>query len=266
MIKQFIYGILLLAISINTHAIEVISHRANICGLIENSLEAIKKSVSSNINAVEIDVRVSKDGIVYLYHDHDISFVKVKDLTYSELVTIVGIQSAPKLRDVLMKVPINGFYILDLKSPWFDQQQALVQVVKESQIPQSKIVFQSHDLTLLHSIRNVFPDSRYFYLSKLRREFPYINTPDVRRILSEIAGTEIDGVSLKGRRFISKEFVENLQVTGLDVFVWTINDIERFKYYNSIGVDGVITDRAYRFSQLINTNSSHNFECELPNE
>jgi len=242
-------------------ATEVVSHRANICNLIENSLEAIERVSLSNVSSVEIDVRVSSDGVVYLYHDNAISYTEVKDLKYSEIVDLAGSVKTPKLRSVFERIQLNEFYILDLKSPWVEQQKALVDVVKESNIPQSKIIIQSHDLQLLQSIKKKLPQSRYFYLSKLRRQFPFFSAPKPERIISEIGDVKIDGVSLKGRRFISKEFVRFLQDSSLDVFIWTINDTDRFEYYRNIGVQGIITDRATDFSKLQHKEFSEEVEC-----
>ena len=256
-----IFVALLMFFPISADAIEVISHRANICNLTENSLAAIEKVSLSNIGNVEIDVRVSSDGIVYLYHDNAISYTEVKGLTHSDVVDLVGSERAPTLKKVFERVQLKGFYILDLKSPWFKQQEALINVVKQSNIPLNKIIVQSHDLQLLQSIKKKLPESRYFYLSKLRRQPPFFSTPKFERIMSEIGDAKIDGVSLKGRRFISKDFVQSLQDFGLDVFVWTINDVDRFEYYKSVGVQGVITDRATDFNKWLNNELGLESEC-----
>ena len=42
--------------------------------------------------------------------------------------------------------------------------------------------------------------------------------------------------------------VQPVQSSGLRVNVWTINNRERAKYYRTIGVDGLITDRVEDFS------------------
>ena len=137
----------------------------------------------------------------------------------------------------------------------------MVDIVKESKIPQDKIIIQSHDLQLLQSIKKKLPKSRYFYLSKLRRQFPFFSAPKPEQIIEDIGDAKINGVSLKGRRFISKDFVQSLQSSSLDVFVWTINDTERFEYYNRIGVQGIITDRATDFNKLLHKEFVDEVEC-----
>ena len=48
----------------NAYGIELIAHRANSGGFKENTLEAISNSWKCKADAVEIDIRMSKDRIV----------------------------------------------------------------------------------------------------------------------------------------------------------------------------------------------------------
>ena len=60
---------------------------------------------------------------------------------------------------------------------------------------------------------------------------------------------KIDGDCLQipmkyyGIRIVTKRFVNYVQSKGLKIMVWTINDIETFKYLIELNVDGIITDR-----------------------
>lgn len=247
--------------ALSASATEVISHRANICNLVENSIEAIETSWASGIKAVEIDVRVSQDGIPYLYHDDEVAGTAIKALNYKEIVRLVGIKRAPTLRHVFEKGNPYGLYILDLKLPWNGNQDFLVQAVKESGLNESNIVIQSHDLSLLEHLKKRLPNCKYFYLSRLKRKFPFFRAPQAENLITEINDFEVDGVSIKGRKFISKIFVEKLQKSGVDVFVWTINDTDRFEHYKNIGVQGIITDRYFEFNHYSTKNRLPKSEC-----
>ena len=50
-------------------------------------------------------------------------------------------------------------------------------------------------------------------------------------------------MSIKGRLFIDKKYIDDIKSSGHEVHVWTINDPERAVYYKNLGVDGLITDR-----------------------
>jgi glycerophosphoryl diester phosphodiesterase len=63
----------------------LIAHRANASGSIDNSTGGIATSLALGIKTVEMDVRVSKDNVVYLYHDAKIGDRRVAELTFREI-------------------------------------------------------------------------------------------------------------------------------------------------------------------------------------
>ena len=46
-----------------------------------------------------------------------------------------------------------------------------------------------------------------------------------------------------GLTIVTKKFVEYLKSKDIKIMVWTINDVETFKYLIQLEVDGIITDR-----------------------
>ncbi len=46
-----------------------------------------------------------------------------------------------------------------------------------------------------------------------------------------------------GVKIVTKKFVEYLKSKNIKIMVWTINDVETFKYLIQLEVDGIITDR-----------------------
>ncbi len=239
-------------VSFKVSSADIISHRGNVCNLKENSVEAVRKVWAlENIDGVEIDVRISSDYVVYLYHDDEVNDLRVKDLEYSEVVAEVGVNSAPTLKTALVNAK-KGYYIIDLKSPWRGKEVHLVNVVTHSDIASDRIVFQSSDLSVLGNIKQALPNSRFFYLAKLKRRFPFFKAPKPEHVLSKVGSYQIDGVSLKDRKFLSRVYIDTLRSSGLEVFVWTINDFSRFEYYRSLGVEGVITDSSLKFSSSLN--------------
>ncbi len=71
-------------------------------------------------------------------------------------------------------------------------------------------------------------------------------------LLTKLADTRIHGLSIKGRGFIDRSYIQLLQASGLRVYIWTINDAERAEHYRNIGADGIITDRAEALRRTIN--------------
>lgn len=69
----------------------IVAHRANIYdSLPENSLEGIKACIANNIDIIEIDIRITKDGVLIVMHDETLNRMtngkgKIGDFTWEEL-------------------------------------------------------------------------------------------------------------------------------------------------------------------------------------
>ena len=57
-----------------------------------------------------------------------------------------------------------------------------------------------------------------------------------------------------GLRIVTKKFVEYLKSKNIKIMVWTINDIETFKYLIQLKVDGIITDRPKLLFETLKNN------------
>ena len=57
-----------------------------------------------------------------------------------------------------------------------------------------------------------------------------------------------------GLKIVTKKFVEYLKSKNIKIMVWTINDIETFKYLIQLKVDGIITDRPKLLFETLKNN------------
>lgn len=223
------------------YGVELIAHRANSGDFKENTLEAIASSWKYKADAVEIDVRMSKDHVVYLFHDETINGSNVDLYTHNEMQSFDP--TIPKLSSVLnLDIPL-GYYILDLKDESSEFIAVLTSLIQESNFPIQKLSFQSANISVLSKIRETLPKSQYIYLSKLKRKRLWFHKPSSSELFELLAKNNISAVSLKGRQFIDITFIESLKLKGIKVLIWNINSLERVEYYTSLGVDGIITDR-----------------------
>ena len=235
--------------SVDACASDLIAHRGNAGGEIENSLAAIAAAWSAGADGVEIDVRVAVDGVVYLFHNDRVRRRRVNTLSYSDMVALVGSRSAPRLQSVLSLSGASGYYVFDLKDVQAENVHRVIDAVSASGFPPQRLIFQSDHLKTLAVVARDSPESRKYFLSKLKRRFGIFPRPDANDLISTLRGKKIDGVSVKGRRSIDRHFVETLHSSELAVNVWTINKPDRVSFYRNIGVDGVITDDLKRFKK-----------------
>lgn len=114
-----------------TFKIWLCSHRGNTANGIadfvpENSLEAIRQAVSAKADMIEIDVRMTSDGVLVLMHDKDIERTTtgsgaVSALTYEELKKIrlksgshVSDETLPTLQEALLAGKGQIYFNLDI--------------------------------------------------------------------------------------------------------------------------------------------------------
>ena len=222
-------------------AVELIAHRGYACRAAQNSVAAVDDAWLAKADGVEIDLRVSKDGVVLAYHDEDIAGRAVAGMRYEEISRIAG-HAAPTLRSILDIGTPPGYFVWDLKEKDAAKYAPLASLIAQTGIDPERVLVQGQSVYVLTAVRATLPDAKFYYLSDLKRSAPFFRAPGADTILARIGDAGLDGVSLKGRRFIDSAFVERLKAAGYRVNVWTINDPSRITHYRNIGVDAVITD------------------------
>ncbi len=221
---------------------DIIAHRGYACAGTENSIESVQRAWLAGADGVEVDVRVSADGVPYLFHDDEISGMKLADLTFAELTTLVDTGIAT-MAELLSSIEPNGYFVFDLKDTNPEKLDHIADVLLNSDVGPEQTSFQSDSPEALAYLGRMLPDTRLVYLSRLRWRIPYLLRPSLKKLNARLSEYDLHGVSVKGRGFIDREFVESLHEAGREIYVWTVNNANRAQYYRSIGVDGLITDR-----------------------
>lgn len=123
----------------------IIAHRGiyNNITIYENSLEAIMYAVKNNL-IVEIDVRLTLDNEVVVFHDEDASrMLKLKDkinsLTYEEL-DYISSYHVPTLKEVLNSVDGKVPIVLEVKEDNKIIRNKIIDILKDYE---GKFVIQS---------------------------------------------------------------------------------------------------------------------------
>jgi len=228
-------------IALDAVAIEFIAHRGYSCGTFENTILSVRNAWLVGSDGVELDLRVSKDGVVFLYHDDDIDGRSISRLDYAEVNSAMEI-TAPTFESILNLGEPPGYFVLDLKEMDPNKYESLAPLILASAVEQSRFVIQSNSVAVLAAVKEQLPGAEFYYLTHLKRMFPLYRAPKSNSIVARIEGFNVDGVSLKGRGFIDQRFIQDFKDAGYLVNVWTINDPARASYYRGIGVDGLITD------------------------
>ena len=140
----------------------VAAHRAPHAHYPENSLKAIEEGVSLGIDIVEIDIKVSKDGVPFLMHDHNLDRTttgkgEAEAYTWNELQQFflkhegqITTLKIPKLEDALLIAKDHMMVDLDLKT---EEIEDVIRVVNKTNTGKTVIFFES-DFSILSRVRS----------------------------------------------------------------------------------------------------------------
>lgn len=152
---------------LNSNELLIAAHRAAHKNHPENSLEAIQEAIDLGVDIVELDVRVSTDGEIFLMHDQtidrtttgsgDIENLSSADLKRFKLLfdgENSGI-SIPTLKEALAITKGKILVDLDLKT---DKIEAIVAIVLEMQV-EDEVIFFDSDWKVLKEVKAIFPEA-----------------------------------------------------------------------------------------------------------
>lgn len=219
---------------------EVIGHRGGGALARENTLDAIRECLAAGADGVEIDVRLSSDGVPVLMHDVDVDRTtdgsgRVDGLPAGELRSL-GVSA---LEDVLGIVPVNRRLIIELKgTPWeagHDASEPLARVVGEllTSRTASRLTVSSFNPIALAVFRSVAPDISTGVLTS-----PAF---DLGSNLSAVIDGDHNECHVPAE-VLDWAFVDRAHGAERLVVAWTVNDPETVRMLSDWGVDGVITD------------------------
>jgi glycerophosphoryl diester phosphodiesterase len=150
----------------SSREILVASHRATHNVYPENSLKAIQESIRLGVDIIEIDVKVSSDGIPFLMHDRTMDRTTTgkgnpEELTWEELQKLSIVNKGkktsykiPSLEEALELADGKIIVDLDLKT---DRLDRIMEVVKRLDMKESVFFFDS-DYDALSRIQSANKD------------------------------------------------------------------------------------------------------------
>lgn len=213
----------------------VIAHRGVHRNAKENTLRAFELALVAGIDAIELDVHRSVDGVVVVHHDAELplpsgSLLQLRRTRMAELAqTREGLDAIPSLDDVCDLVGNRTHLHIEMKQPGIGE--SIVEVLARHQGADASV----------HSFH-------YPSILDLRRLAPGMRTGvgvaayhvDAASPLREASATDywvqwdlVDGA-----------MVESVHRAGGRVIAWTVNAVDDAAQLAGIGVDGICTDAA----------------------
>lgn len=246
--------ILLLSASNPVFALEIIAHRGASADAPENTLPAMKLAWEQGADAIELDLWLSKDGKLVVFHDSETKRFDgqsrpVASLTLGELRQLdVGSfkgaafkgERIPALEPILATIPPGRRAVLELKcGP--EILPELRRVLDAAARDPKEIAIISFNFDTVRESKRLFPRSEHYYLHGFKKDSP--SQPDIDALIRRCREADLDGLDLQSTWPVTRDFVSNVKDAGLKLIVWTVDDANVAKGLAEAGVDGITTNK-----------------------
>jgi glycerophosphoryl diester phosphodiesterase len=206
----------------------------------ENTLISFEKAIEMGADGIELDVHLSQDGHLIVIHDETIDRTTngkgiVNQLTLQELKSfkINEIYTISTLGEVLDLVNQRCFVNIELKDQ--DTAEKVVQLIEHyisnKNWNQTHFLVSSFDWNALQQVRFLNENIRIGVLTETDLDLAISFS---RFLKAEALHPDF--------QLLTDEYVSKIKEKGIQVFPWTVNEIEDVKRMKSFKVDGIITD------------------------
>jgi len=248
--------LLALCLAQSVFSVEIIAHRGASFDAPENTLAAMQLAWEQNADAIELDLWLSKDGRLVVFHDADAKRIagvarKIADLTLAEVQQFdVGAwknsrfkgERIPALESILATIPKGRRAVLEIKcGPEIVPE--LKRVLDTAKCLPRELAIISFNFDSLKKSRQTFPDIEHYFLHSYKKDPATGNFPELKPLIARAHAANFHGLNLHFDWPIDDQFVRDVKSAGLKLLVWTVNDATLAKRLVSTGVDAITTDR-----------------------
>jgi glycerophosphoryl diester phosphodiesterase len=236
----------------------IVAHRGASHEAPENTLAAFRLAWEQGADAVEGDFYLTKDSQIVCIHDEQTKRTSgeerlVPATTLAELRRLdVGRwkdprwagERIPTLAEVLATIPAGKKIYIEIKcGP--EIVPHLPPVLNKSGLkPEQTVVISFDEKVIAETLRQI-PGIKAYWLAGFRRnpETKEYETK-VESLFATLDRLQPHGLDVQANRdLVDADFVMQLRERGLEFHVWTVNNPGDARYFRSLGVDSITTDR-----------------------
>lgn len=234
----------------------VLAHRGLVppgaTGVTENSFAAVAAAHAVGATYVESDCHLTRDGVVVLFHDADLSRVtddprRIAQVTSLELEDLMADRGGLITLEQALSAFPNVRFNIDVKSA-------------DAAEPAGAIVAPYAERVLLTSFSDQRRRRALTAAAAARSDLlPATSggSGSTARVLGAVAAggwwakrvlAGLDALQVPERRgpvrVVTRRLLDVAHRAGVEVHVWTVNDPAQMERLVALGVDGIVTDRA----------------------
>jgi len=209
----------------------IIGHRGAAALEPENTLLSIKRAMDIGVDAVEIDIHLSKDKELVVIHDATVDRTTngkgpVSSYTVQEIKRLDAGkgEAIPTLQEVIDLIDKRVMLIIELKEEG-TERSVVDSIARNNLFDKSCVISFWH--RLVKTVKEM--DSR------IKTGVLLVGSPVDACIATQASA---DALVMK-YSFVDREFVKIAHEKGLKVFIWNIDDRDLIEPYVDMGVDAI---------------------------
>lgn len=226
----------------------IFAHRGYSALYPENTMIAFRKAIETGCDGIELDVQLSRDGHLVVFHDEAVDRTTdgtglVRELTLGELGRLdasasfagrYGRNPVPSLAEYLDLVAgtriVTNIEIKDSIFRYPGIEEKLATMIRERGL-ERRVLFSSFNHQSATMIKRLCPDS----------EIAFIESSWLIGAGAYCAAHGADYLNPR-HTFLTEDNVAELRANGVRVQAWTVDDPAEIRRLASLGVDSIITN------------------------
>ncbi len=229
------------------------AHRGASLAAPENTSSAVRLAFQQGADACEIDVRVSSDGVVVVFHDEDTKRVggrdrRVDEQSLEELRELdvgawkdrayVG-ERVATLAEILALVPAGKTLFVEIK----DGVEAVPTVLGtiESTPTKGNVAIESFSPEVLQAIGKVMPALSLHLTVGVQKDQSGLRMAFPIALAQQAKEAGFDGLAVDVRG-VTRAFAQAVRDQGLELAVWTVNEPAAIRELRDLPITWIETD------------------------
>jgi glycerophosphoryl diester phosphodiesterase len=253
----------------------VIGHRGTAGTAPENTMISFEFAAAIGVDVLETDIHLTRDKFVVVCHDERVDRTtngsgRIEEMTLAELQQLdagynfcvdgeypyrgMGVV-IPELEDLLKAfpdLPIN----IETKPDKAELRTIYFALLKKyGRLLDGSVLSAGDKLSMLRKVRQVMP---YTCCSKFETAvIVFMTGLGLRPRISKGATALQVPVRRGPLKIVTPRVVRAAHAMGLEVHVWTINDVDEMRRLLNMGVDGIFTDFPFELRRLVDAEFAH---------
>lgn len=247
--------------SIMTKQVQLVAHRGGSALAPENTLAAFRTALQYPIDAVELDVQMSRDGHVIVFHDNTVERLtngsgNILDLDFAYLRSLNAaarfsggwpeLQQIPTLREVLELVKGRAQVYIEIKTSKRDGVSGRYPYLAQSVIDDvraagilDKVYIISFDWQVLPELKALEPGVAVGAL--VSRDVWNPQMGPFEQLTEVVKSLGFDWINMH-RHLFTSDMPAIVHAHALKMGLWTVNTLDDLRRFAAGGVDSLTSD------------------------